>query len=1364
VSETIGTGSDEIERKLAGLSPEKRALLERRLLAKRSATEEPPGIQPRGDGDVAPLSFLQELMWLLHELSPGMHTYNSSGARRIRGPLDVDALQCALDGVTARHESLRTTFDVRESGPVQVIHGDLRCPLEQIDAPGADGAELDELVRERVRRPFDLREGPLVRATVIRLGDDEHVLVVSANHIVWDGWSKGIYFRELAEIYDAALTGREPQLPELAIQYADFAVWQKEWLSGERLEGQIDFWKKALAGAPPLLDLPTDHPRPAVQTHRGDRSELLWISEESTRRFKALSQQLSASPFMVLVGIWATLLQRYTGQEDIVLGTPVAGRNRVEVEGVIGYFNNTLALRVPFGGDPTFQELVARVREVALGAYSNQDVSFGEVVRVVAPQRDLSYSPVFQSLIVLHNATSESLSLTGVTMDIVDTETGSAKFDLSLGMGEYQGRLHASFEYNTDLFEAETVARVRAQFARLLDQIVDHPQRPLSELRLLSAGEEADLAVAARGPQTEIPAATLHGLFRERARATPDAAAVVAGPRTLTYAQLDARSDAVAAALQERGVGAGAHVGLYFDRSPELIAALLGVLKAGAVCLPLDLEYPAERLAFMVADAGADTVLTRAALRDRTAGLGVAAVAVDELPDAPAPEDVAAPGDVAYLIYTSGSTGRPKGVLLEHRGLVNHALATIEACDFGPADRVLQFASISFDISIEEIYCSLLSGATLVLRSAEMPLGGRGLIDWLERESVTVLDLPTAFWHEWVRDLQDGDLAPPDCLRLVIVGGEKASAELYGAWRRVAGERVRWVNTYGPTEGSVVATAFEPPAGWGHEGGRELPIGWPLPNVSVHVLDDHGRPVPPGVRGELCIGGAGVARGYLNRDAATAEKFVTLDGAGGERVYRTGDRVRRLADGELEFVGRTDDQIKLRGFRIEPGEIEAVLAEHPRVGGAVALVRDDVLLAYAVVDAPELCGVGAELRRFLAERLPGFAVPSAVVPVGHFPVTPNGKVDRDALPDPPTAELQEGAEPRDDLERSLVAIWSELLGHEVGVDDNFFEIGGHSMLAVRMFTLLEKRARIRVPLAAMIQAPTVARLADVIRHEHDDDAEWDVIVPLKASGTRPPLWLVHELDGELLCYRDLIPHFAPDQPAFGLRAAGKDGRTVPNTEIPAMAARYVEEITAQQPEGPYLVGGLCFGGAVAYEIAHQLERNGQKVAFVGLMDVVPWGRDPTENVAQLGAKNARTLATLTRDELRPFLVKKWRHVYRRVRSVVRWQLARRLYLDRGRATPAWLADMQALNRRAAHRYVTPEYGGRVTLFRAQGDRAEQEEDRRLRWSEVAHGGVDVRDVTSQDVTHLTMLLEPHVGQLAGEMEAAIAASLNGGGS
>ncbi len=1351
-----------LEERLAQLSPEKRAALEKRLLQRKTPHEAAPDIVRRDREGPVSLSLVQELMWLVHEMDPGSHTYNSSGARRMRGRLDVDALQRAIDLVTERHSSLRTTFEQRDGVPVQIINDDTRVAIEYVAAPGVAGEELLELLRDLVRRPFDLTVAPLMRVTLVELGPDDHVLMTSANHIVWDGWSKGIWFSEVATAYQAFVAARSVELPELPLEYADFAVWQREWLAGERMERQLAYWRGVLSGAPALLELPTDRPRPAIATHRGGRVEL-WLSEEELAGLHALARQHGVTLFMLLVAAWSTLLHRFAGLDDIVLGTPVAGRNRVEVERMIGYFNNTLALRVDCSDAPTFVELLARVREVAVGAYANQDVSFEHVVREVAPHRDLSYSPIFQSLIVLQNAAPEKLKLQDLDVEMMVTESGTAKFDLSLGMGEHEGRLHASFEYNTDLFDRSTAERVRGQFQTLVTGLLDDADRRLSQLPLMSDDDRDALGATAYGPRTAIPDATLHGLFAQQAARAPDRIAVTSAAGELTYDELSRRAAAMAQELGRRGVGAGSCVGICLDRSSDLLVTILGTLHAGAACVPLDADYPEDRLRAMVEDAGLDFVVVDAVHASLVEQLGVEPVGV---PDSLAEEGLvaepspAAPTDPAYVIFTSGSTGSPKGVVLEHRGLVNHALAASDLFDISETDRILQFSSVSFDISLEEIFCALFNGAALVLRGDDMPLGGPGLTDWLEHHRVTVMDLPTAFWHEWVRDLAGREASPHAALRCVIVGGEKASTEALETWRPLA-PGVRWINTYGPTEASVVATAFEPPSEWRCEPGRELPIGSPLPNVDVHLLDANGAPAPVGVPGELYLGGAGVARGYLERPDATAEAFPDRPGIG--RVYRTGDLARRRSDGLLEFIGRADAQIKLRGFRIEPAEVEAALLEHDAVASALVVLdekEDPLLVAYLVGKdgAPEIDTTAA--RSFAAERLPAFAVPSAFVTLDALPLTPNGKIDRDELPAPVVEVAEQGrVEPADETERVLVAVWADLLGAEVGCTDDFFELGGHSMLAVRMLTQVERDLGVRVRLAAMVRAPTIRGLAEVIRDDRGERT-WRPLVSMKPDGERPALFLMHALEGEVLIYRDLVRRLDADQPAWGLEAVGADGVQVPEMSIPSMATLYINEIRTVQPTGPYLLAGLCYGGVLAHEMAHQLEEAGEDVAFVGLIDAKPFGLRKKMSVSARLGRRVREFRAASVEERVEVLRLTARNVWHRTRKQARWHFAKWVYIDRGRGVPASMQVMTDMTEAAATGYRSPRYGGRVTLIRVIGSVDQVgPEDVRLRWREFADGGVDVYDVGAEGVTHTVALFEPHVGQLAEVLETAISESL-----
>ena len=1084
-----------IDERIGRLPPEKRALLERRLLqlqAEKERLDTPPPIRPRRDRGPTPLSYAQELMWLVQQVEPETVVYNSPGPRRLRGPLDAAALRQALCDLVERHEVLRTVYSVLGGSPVQIVREGVEIDLPVLDlkslpTEGERLLEVDRIIAAETHRPFDLGSDSVLRAFLLRLGDDDHVLLTVTHHIASDGWSRAVFYSDLAALYEARRDGREPALPPLPVQYADYALWQRGWLSGERLERELAYWRDHLAGAPALLELPTDRPRPPVQSHRGARQSI-WLPTPLYEALKAVARRHETSLFMLMLAAVTTLLHRYSGQDEIVLGTPIAGRNNTQVEHLVGYFTNTLALRTDLSGDPKFAELLSRARETTLGAFGHQDAPFERVVAEVRRDRDPSYSPVFQLLFVLQNAMPAPTELAGLQMSQIRVDAKLSKFDMTLGMGEHPEGLHGSFEYATDLFDDDTITRLRANFQTLLEGIVDDPERRLSALPLMSEQERRTVLVDWNTTSVALPGdRCLHELVTEQAARTPAAPAVVAEAGSLTYAELETRAHRLAVHLQRLGVSRDVPVAICAERSPELLVGLLAILMAGGACLPLDPSYPRERLRLMLEDAQPKVLLAQSRLIGSLPGHGAPVVALEDPPPDPAGcglSDSVRADDLAYLIYTSGSTGEPRGVMLTHRGLVNHATAARELYGFRPDDRVLQFASISFDISIEEIFVTWLAGATLVLRPDEI-LGPR-FLEWLRSKRVTVLDLPTAYWHEWVADLERQEASVPESIRAVIVGGEKPSAAAYARWLRVGGDRCRWFNTYGPTEASVVASVYEPDPTRAVDSALELPMGRPIANTRLYVLDANQAPVPIGVPGELYIGGVGVARGYLGRPELTAERFVPEPFADdpGARVYRTGDVVRQLADGNLVFVGRTDHQVKIRGFRVEPGEVEVVLRRHPAVQDAVVLAREDGekrLVAYIVSDRPEP-PEPEELRSFVDERLPSFMTPSACVVLEALPLTPNGKVDRDALPLP---ELDVRADemllPRTPNAEKVASIWREVLKREaVGVRDDFFLLGGHSLAATQVVARLRESFVADLTLRTIFESPTIEALAAAI--------------------------------------------------------------------------------------------------------------------------------------------------------------------------------------------------------------------------------------------------------------------------------------------
>lgn len=1188
-----------------------------------------------------PASFAQRRLWFLYQLAPESTAYTIATARRVRGAFDPDAFGAACLALVARQEALRTTFAQEGGEPVQVLHPPPRTidvPLVSLEYIAAHDREreLQRLVAREAATPFDLTQGPLFRVRVIRLDADDHVITISLHHIVSDGWSMVVLNRELDALYRAAVAepdadparlSRVAGLEPLPIQYADYSVWQRDWLSGDELKRQEEYWLERLRGPLPQLELPTDRPRRAVQRDRG-AAHSFTLSAELTANLRALSRREGATLFMTLLAAYEVLLHRYSGQEDIVIGTPIAGRTRSETEGLIGCFVNTLALRADLSGAPPFTELLRRVRADTLDAYARQDLPFEHVVELLRPDRDRSRMPVFQTMFVLQNTrdgdgtgvTFGGLPATGVSTPVV-----TSKFDLQLTFSERGGQLVGGLVFDTDLFDADTIQRFAAHLERLLHSIVATPEASVDALVLMDDSEQERIQ-AWSSPRSDYPrAASVPQLFAEWVARTPTAVAVEQGKRRTTYEALDAASDAVADALRAGGIAAGALVAIALPRSPEAIVAILGVLKAGAGYVPLDPEYPIERLAFMLDDTAAATLITtqavpagvlaaldrmtrpRPTVLDISAAVMRAAAAPARPPHPAATGSAPAADDVAYVMFTSGSTGRPKGVVVPHRAIVRLVRDTNFA-EFGPEHAVLGFAPMSFDASTLEIWGALLNGGRIVLA----PSGRAGLEELAEtvrEHGVTTMWLTAALFNRMV----DAGLEPFVGVRQLLTGGDVLSIPHVVSTLRAL-PAVTLINGYGPTENTTFTTCYTIPADF--QGDHSVPIGRPVANTSVYVLDAARRPVPIGVVGELYAGGDGVALGYLHQPELTTERFVPDPFADrpGARMYRTGDLVRWRADGTLAFLGRADDQVKIRGFRVEPGEAEAALQAHPAIRGCVVTVDraaaggTRLVAYYATADSAENASPSqrqTELRSYLRARLPEYMVPAVFVAVDALPVGATGKVDRSALPPVPS----DGAEvpdtyvaPRTTLEHELVHIWGQLLGRKkVGIRDDFFDLGGHSLLAAQMIFEIERVRGRRLPLAALFEDATIERIAARLEAAAEDEAEPDVVVLHPAGHAAPFAFLHGDVRGGGWYCRRLAAILGTDVPLIVLPTLQPRGESDLRT-IEQMARHHLATLRRAQPSGPYRLGGFCVGGLVAFEMARQLRAEGEVVERVVLVD------------------------------------------------------------------------------------------------------------------------------------------------------------------
>jgi amino acid adenylation domain-containing protein len=1071
-----------------------------------------PPIKRAPRGADLPLSFAQERVWFLNELLPDNISYYVPRAVRLVGNLYRELLEQSFTQLVRRHEILRTTFPAKNGRPVQVIHEPYRVEIPLLDLEELSKDEQENLIQQTIveagQRPFDLANGPLLRLLLLKLAPQEHVLILTEHHLIHDGWTQGVLLRDFLNRY-SALHGEEvAPLPELAIQYADFAHWQRGWMQGEVLESLISYWKKELSGAAPLLELPTDHPRPAVQGFRGG-VKYFDLPTRLARSLRALSRKEGVTLFMTMLAAFKSLLYRYTNQHDLIVGAGIANRRLPEIEGMLGMVINTVVLRTRLAGGLTFREYLKIVRDVCLGAYTHQDIPFEKLVEVLQPPRSLSYTPIFQVMFSFLDTPMPELRLPELDLSIINAHNRSAKFDLdvlAIPHGEqrigysaepWDERITMMWEYSTDLFDESTIERMHGHFQNVLEEIVGNPEINLSQLDLLTRAERRQLTLewndtAAAPPPQQI----IHRGFEAQVARTPDALALIHGKDWLTYRKLNRRSNRLAHRLRGLGVGPDVLVGIYFDRCPEMIVALLATLKAGGAYVPLDPAYPNERLSFIVEDAGVSVILTQKNLAARFASHGAKVICLDEdlnisgLSEADPACNVSAE-NLAYVIYTSGSTGRPKGVMITHGSLTNLTESGLETYALSDTDRMLQFASMSFDTSAEEIFTCLTSGGTLVLRTDDMLTSASVFLASCESLGVTVLDLPTAYWHELAENLASDRLKIPPSLRLVIIGGERALPEHAARWFRHVGRNVKLINSYGPSEATIVATLCElTPPERANDVLREVSIGKPIRNARVYLLDEFLNPVPVGVTGALYIGGEGLARGYLKRPDLTAESFIPdlLGGESGARLYRTGDLARRLPDGSLEFVGRGDDQVKLRGYRIQLSEIEGALAEHPAVGQAAVLMIEDEpghkrLAAYVTRDRQHDLAVD-QLREFLKERLPDYMIPSAYTLLEEFPYTPNGKLDRRALPAPDKsrAYLEQGyVAPRTEVEEELSRIWADLLHVErVGVEENFFDAGGHSLLATQLLSRIRSNFAVELTLREFFMSPVLKDLVEIL--------------------------------------------------------------------------------------------------------------------------------------------------------------------------------------------------------------------------------------------------------------------------------------------
>jgi len=1254
---------------------------------------------------------------------------------------------------------LRTTFTVQDGQPFQVITPQLPVSISLVDLSTLPQIDREAcillLAQEEAQKPFDLQQGPLLRASLLRLSTEEHVLLLTLHHIITDGWSQEILLRELMAGYTADLIGTVEQLPPPPVQYADYAVWQRQWLQGPVLEEQINYWKTQLAEAPTVVELPTDKVRPAVQRYQG-QTMTRTLPASLLRDLRAFTREAKCTLFMTLLAGFAILLERMSEQDDLIIGTVVSGRTCRDIEQLIGFFVNTLALRIDLKGDPIVEQVMERVRAMTLQGYAHQDIPFDQIVDAIQPERNLSHNPLVQILFILQMP-SEAIHLpeTELQFDLqpMTVESGTAKFDLALIASETDdGGLQLSLDYNSDLFIAESMQRLLEHYQYVLVNMITHPRERISRLEWLSQSERHQLLVdwnATNAPYTDNQC--IHQLFEAQVRRTPTAVALVYENQSFTYRDVDHKANQLAHYLQRLGVGPEIAVGVYMERSLDMIVALIAVLKAGGAYIPLDPRYPQERLALMLSDSQPIVLLAQRTLQARLPECSAKIIYLDSheknlhTDECAEPPACTATGDnLAYIIYTSGTTGTPKGVLISHRSLCNVIEAQIRAFAVNSDSRILQSASFGFDASVSEIFMALLAGASLYLPpSPTSLLPDASLLQLLRDNMVTTVTLPPSA----LALLPFTDLP---ALQTLIVAGEECPVHLAKQWSG----RYRMLNAYGPSETAICATI----ATCDSTDTDRLSIGHPIANTQVYVLDTHMQPLPVGIPGELYIGGVGVGRGYLNQPALTAERFVPdpFSHCAGARLYKTGDLVRVRSDGSLEFLGRRDHQVKLRGFRIELGEIEAVLTQQADVQDVTVILREDTpgdkrLVAYIVPRGGNTI-VEAELRSHLQAMLPEYMIPAHFVLLDALPLTPSGKVDRRALPRPEHIRRSPGKNPyigpRDHIEWEISRVWEQILGiKRIGVRDNFFNIGGNSLLAVRLLDELEQALGSKIALNTLFQESTIEYLARIIRNQRiaphaNKQSELMEFYPASVNRERLPFFCVHPSSGDTFAYADLARCIGSDQPFYAFQSRGLDGQQEPFESIEKMAECYISSLRLVQPHGPYLLGGWSMGGIVAYEMAQQLLLQREEVAMLAMLDatILPAveGGDAELAHALLGKELPwEQFIQLTEEEQMEYLLDYKRQVGLELpdTDLLLFRHHMRLF---------------DLNSRAVRNYTPRSYPGDMMVFRCRDAAAHIPPD--LAWGQFVTGEIYIYEIPGD---HHSLMLHPNVEELAKQLRACL---------
>lgn len=1364
------------------LSEKKRALLEMLLQEEGVGISLSKSISRRNENEPVPLSFAQQGLWFMEQLYPHNPFYNIQEVLTMRGTLNVTALEQSLNEIVSRHESLRTTFAAIDNQVVQVVGPPafMRLPVEDLrNCPSAEKeSEVQRLITESAQNPFDLANGPVIRFKLLWLDEGEYIFILTMHHIISDAWSLNIFFQELALLYEAYCTGQTVFLPALPIQYADFTLWQREHVQKSELNAQLAYWKQQFAGNRSVVELPADRPRPFMQTFRGAKLPLE-IRTALLEDLKVLSRQEEATLFMTLLAAFNVLISLYTGQDDITIGTPIAGRDRAEIENLIGCFINTLVIRTKFSGSPTFRDLLRRVRQVCLEAYSHQSLPFEKLVQTLQPKRSLSHSPLFSMMFLLDKFQGENYELYGLNLWRMNSGLSStSKFDLSIDLVEQKHAIVGAIEYSTDLFDLATIVRIEKHFQALLVNIVNNPDCSISQLSMLSEDERYQLLMAWNKTEKRFSEhLCIHQLVERQVEQTPEVVAVIYKDEYLTYRSLNNRANKFAHYLRRLGLQPEERVGICAVHSCELVVGLLGILKAGGAYLPLDADLPRDRLDFMLEDSQTTLLVTQHALFERPIQHHMRVIYLDSdwptisLESQENVENLIGSENLAYIIYTSGSTGVPKGVMGTHRASINRFCWMWHTYPFSQREVCCHKTSLSFVDSIWEIFGPLLQGVRLMLIPSAIVKDPQQLVQTVAIYDVTRIVLVPSLLRALLDSEAELEKLLPR-LKYWICSGEVFPQDLAKRFEERLPQSTL-INLYGSSEVAADVTYYEIKSAAAF---TSIPIGHPIDNIQIYLLDQHMRLVPIGVPGELLVGGKGLARGYFNRPDVTAERFIPnpFSTRPGALLYRTGDLARYRNDGAIEYLGRIDHQVKLRGYRIELGEIETVLRQFPHVKDAVVLALEDKqgmmqLTAYLVADVKSLAK--SALRAHLKEKLPEYMLPSSFVVLDALPLSSSGKIDRRALPVPdgvrsrldPSFEI-----PHDRVELQLAQIWERILNiHPIGVQDNFFELGGHSLLAVDMMTQIHKQFGQKLSISILFQKPTIEGLAALLREQSNSDL-YTPLVAIQPYGKKQTLFFIHPGGGGVLCYYNLSKYLGTDQPFYGLEE-GNILEAKGLSSVENLATNYINAIKTVQPEGPYLLGGWSFGGLVAFEMAQQLQRQNQEVHWLALLDTLP-----THIASKLVTTDAATiLARFAREEAQ----KKGKNVSLSIDALRDLVLEEQLKytFEAMRQAELVLSEFESLwirrfllstskARAAAIENYRPQiYTGKITLFRAQEGNPEDllyaSEPLDLEYYQPSYGWNNLSsrpiDVYYVPGTHATMVYEPHVQTLAEQIKKSL---------